>query len=73
MLGAGDVRRGKIYLDPTHLYYNGINIAKDRANKLLENFPLPGDPSYPQYLQQFADNRIPNGVAADNMQYFNVN
>jgi len=68
---SSDTRRGKLYFDPTFICYNGINITKDRGNRLLEKYPIPGDQIFTTYQQSFRDSRIPNGVSFDNMKYFN--
>lgn len=33
-------RTSNLYFDPTYVCYNGINIAKDRGDKLVEEMPL---------------------------------
>ena len=75
---AGQVASyNKIYFDPTYIYYNGVNIAKDRAVKLLEDFPLPDDPNRvylltggPAGQSAFAKTFDNYEQTNNNMQYF---
>jgi len=63
-----DTRRCKIYFDPTFICYNGINIAQDRGNRLLEKYPLPGDVNYATYMSSFRTPRLPQGESNNNMK-----
>jgi hypothetical protein len=69
----GGTRTGKIYFDPTYICYNGVNIAKERGDKLLEKYPTANtDPNYNNFLAAFRPGtgmNIPRGIAADNMPY----
>ncbi|MCL2039522.1 MAG: T9SS type A sorting domain-containing protein [Bacteroidetes bacterium] len=69
---VNDVRTCWLYFDPTYIYYNGINIAKDRVTSLLETFPSTSNiAEYNVFSEGFVRVISAYTRVNDNMQYFN--
>lgn len=52
---ASSSKNYSIYFDPTYICYNGINIAKDQAIRLLKDFPGKDEPGYASMPKSYYD------------------